>query len=148
MWNILLCILMPGLYRSYICRSNLANCKFTSTMQAIAANTCTSKQHSLFFEWIKSFFFKSHGFIKNESQLFSESAEDERERKLQKRRERDRARCARRTKRLAKRRVRDRAGRAAQTAEQRQACLQCRRGRLMLSQLKKERPGYSRCERD
>ena len=73
--------------------------------------------------------------LKNESQLFSESAEDEKERKLQRRREQDRARRAsesaeQREERLVKRRVRDWARRAAQTVEQRQACLQCRRNRL------------------
>ena len=65
---------------------------------------------------------------KNESQLFSESAEDEKERKLQRRRVRDRARRAsesaeQREERLTKRRVRDRARRAAQTVEQRHASM-------------------------
>ena len=47
LYGALLRILMPGLYGPYISRSILANCKFTSTMEVIAANACTSKEYSL-----------------------------------------------------------------------------------------------------
>ena len=64
-----------------------------------------------------------------------ESAEAKRERRLQRRRERERAHRAsetaeQREERLSRRRIRDRARRAAQSVEQRQTLLQLRRERL------------------